>query len=380
MALRVLLTNFMVSSRTGSELYTRDIATALLARGHRPIVYSTVLGPLAEKLRAATVPVVDDLADVSTVPDIIHGHHNFELVTALLRFPRVPAVRVCHGWADQRPWQAPRIRRFVCVDETVQDRVISEWGIPERLVQLLPNFVDLREVPRRGPLPPSPARALVFSHNAADHLPVVRRACERLGIAVDAVGQSVGAVTDRPGEVLVRYDLVFAKARCAYEAIAAGAAVVLCDAAGVGPLVTSANVQELQRLNFGVRTLNRQLDEATIVQEVSQYDADDAGRVTDSIRATASLDRRLGELLLVYDEVIREHREAADAGLEDDLRNAAAYLRTLAPAMPTDYRLRTHAFGLLRALYFSAERSPLLGQLLPRRGVARRLAALVRSS
>ena len=36
------------------------------------------------------------------------------------------------------------------------------------------------------------------------------------------------------------YDLVFAKARCALEAMAVGAAVVLCDTHGLGPMVTSA--------------------------------------------------------------------------------------------------------------------------------------------
>ena len=72
--MRVLLTNFMVASRTGAELYTYDVALALLARGHSPIVYATVLGPLADQLRAATVPVVDDLSAISAVPDVLHGH------------------------------------------------------------------------------------------------------------------------------------------------------------------------------------------------------------------------------------------------------------------------------------------------------------------
>lgn len=50
------------------------------------------------------------------------------------------------------------------------------------------------------------------------------------------------------------YDLVFAKARCALEAMAVGCAVVLCDVGGLGPLVTRAQVQHLRRWNFGRRT------------------------------------------------------------------------------------------------------------------------------
>jgi hypothetical protein len=35
-------------------------------------------------------------------------------------------------------------------------------------------------------------------------------------------------------EVLGRYDLVFAKAKCAIEAMVVGAAVIVCDANGLG--------------------------------------------------------------------------------------------------------------------------------------------------
>src|SRR5687768_13409262 len=102
--LRVLLTNRILAHRTGTELYVRDVAVELLRRGHLPVVYSPQLGPLAAEIRDCTVPVVDDLAKVADVPDIIHGHHGLETLTALLAFPGVPAVSVCHswvGWADE---------------------------------------------------------------------------------------------------------------------------------------------------------------------------------------------------------------------------------------------------------------------------------------
>ena len=55
--------------------------------------------------------------------------------------------------------------------------------------------------------------------------------------------------------MLGQYDIVFAKARCALEALAVGNAVVLCDTVGVGPMVTTGEVDRLRRLNFGVRAL-----------------------------------------------------------------------------------------------------------------------------
>ena len=52
-----------------------------------------------------------------------------------------------------------------------------------------------------------------------------------------------------------KYDLVFGKGRAALEGLAVGAAVVLCDLEGAGPLVRSDRYDELRRRNFGLRAL-----------------------------------------------------------------------------------------------------------------------------
>src|SRR6266478_5416084 len=104
-SMRILITNNTLDFRGGSELYVRDLAIALLKRGHLPIAYSTKLGEIAQEIRAATVPVIDNLDALAAPPDVIHGHHHLDTMTALLRFPRVPAVYFCHGWL---PWKRHR--------------------------------------------------------------------------------------------------------------------------------------------------------------------------------------------------------------------------------------------------------------------------------
>ena len=81
--LRILITNHFLRARTGSELYVCELATSLLRLGHTPIVFSPQLGPTARELRSATVPVVDNLEAISTAPDLIHGQHHVETMTAL---------------------------------------------------------------------------------------------------------------------------------------------------------------------------------------------------------------------------------------------------------------------------------------------------------
>jgi len=361
---RVLLTNFRLATRTGSELYVSDLARGLLERGHTPIVYSTVLGPLAERLRSATIPVVDDLGSLGAPPDVIHGQHNHELLTALLHFPGVPAVRFCHGWHDDLPQPFPRIRRYVCVDDTTHDRVVFEAGIPEARTRVLLNFVDLDGFRARSPLPPRPGRALVFSNKAAIHLPAVRQACAPSGITVDAVGLSVGQPSGAPESLLGGYDLVFAKGRCALEALAVGTAVVLCDATGVGPMVTTGELDRLRRLNFGLRALHRPLSADTIAAEVARYDSSYAGLVMRRIRATAGLAAALDAIVELYEEVIAEFGQSGAEDQEGELRAAAAYLAALAPRLRWQASPRATLYVALRELFFRGLRVPGLRRLL----------------
>jgi hypothetical protein len=333
-ALRVLITNHALAERAGSELYVRELALGLLRSGHTPIVYSTKLGEVAADIRGATVPVVDDLNAVAAQPDLIHGQHHLETMTALLHFPATPAVFFCHGWLPwkETPPHFPRILRYVAVDDTCRDRLVYEHGIPEERVRVILNFIDMERFSRRGPLPARPKRALVFSNNASEatYLGNVREACRRAGIALDVVGAQAGGSCARPEEILGQYDIVFAKARCALEALAVGAAVVLCDQAGTGPMVTTAELARLRRLNFGIRTLQTTADTDMLAREIARYDAADAAEVTRRIRHSADSGAALAEIIALYREVIAEHKQTGGRDTEAEGRAAAAYLRQLA--------------------------------------------------
>ena len=157
--LEVLLTNNTLAGRAGSELYLRDVALGLKARGHRPVAYSQLLGEVADEISAEGILVVSDLKKLPQAPDIIHGHHNLETMTALLHFPDSPAIFCCHGYV---PWQEhppvfPRILRYLAVDQACLDR-LHENGIPPERARLVYNFVDLQRFQPRSPLPPQPRR------------------------------------------------------------------------------------------------------------------------------------------------------------------------------------------------------------------------------
>ena len=338
--LRVLITNTTLATRTGTETYVRDLALALLRRGHSPVVYSPEAGPIARELRKATVPVVEDLSTLAMKPHVIHGNQSVELMAALFNFPGVPGIFFCHSWIgwSNAPPRFPRILRYVAVDETCRDRLALEHGVAEDRLRVLLNSVDLDRFKPRAPLPPVPRRALIFSNtaNESTHLRAVREACLRARIPLDVVGAEANTSSAQPELLLSQYDLVFAKARCALEAMAVGAAVVLCDMFGSGPMVTTGELERLRRLNFGMRSLREPIDAEVIGREIARYDAADATEVSRRIRATAGLDALAEEIIELYREVIAEHAVGGPADAPAEGRAAAAFVHSLGIAVKKD--------------------------------------------
>jgi len=146
------------------------------------------------------------------------------------------------------------------------------------------------------------------------------------------IGLKAGNVCAHPEAVLGGYDLVFAKARSALEALAVGAAVVLCDAAGVGEMVTTNNLDRLRPLNFGIRALREAVSAEALAREIARYDANDAAEVSRRIRATAGRDAVIDELVSIYQEVLAESAGRPNDAIAE-YRAASAYLRAQAPRL-----------------------------------------------
>jgi hypothetical protein len=357
--LKILITNNTLAERAGSEMYVRDTAIELLKRGHTPIAYSTVLGEVALELQAANITVIDDLKILSLVPDLIHGHQHMELMTALLYFPETPAIQFIHNATSwyEKPIHFPRILRYVAVDRACMDLLLAH-DIPEPQIRVLLNFVDLaRFRPRRQPLSLQPKRALLFSNYASEetHLPAVREACARAQIQLDVVGSQT-KTTSRPEEILGEYDLVFAMAKSALEAMSVGAAVVLCDCAGSGPMVTTANFAALRPLNFGRRTLTGPLEAEALLKEIKRYDPEESLRVSHMVRASAGHEPVIDELNSLYEEVIGEFNESGIGEKLQEDRAVAGYLRQLR----IDFAANTNAASRLRK---RVESVPLVGKI-----------------
>lgn len=330
------MTNNTLASRAGSELYLRDLAAGLMRRGHLPVAYSPVLGEVAEELRGLTIPVIDDLNHMETAPDVIHGQHHHETMIAALHYPNTPAVYTCHGWG---PWEEfppafPTIMRYVAVDDLCRERLLTTPGIPPKQISTLYNFVDLERFHQIRELPKAPRSALVFSNYAEQVSDAIRTACANCGIEkVDIAGIRSGTTIPRPEDVLSNYDIVFAKARAAIEAMASGCAVVVTDYAGLAGMVTRDNVERLRGLNFGARSMQAaRMTRENIEREIRRFDARDARAVMDWVRSDADMAPAIERWVARYDEAIDAwNRNGGGISSTEKLKAASGYQRFLSP-------------------------------------------------
>ena len=296
--LRVLLTMCYLVHRTGAEMFTRDLALWLRRRGHAVTIFATAFGDMADELRHASIACITDMADMAARPDVIIGNTHHETVRALLHFHDVPVLTICHDRSNDhgRPAQFAQVVCHVAVDENCAERLVHEFGIARERIELIQNGVDLSRFLQRSALPARPRKALVFS-NYASHdaqLEEVRAACMQRGFALDVIGSSSGNHLPDPASALGHYDIVFAKGRCATEALVTGNAVVVLDpSSGMGEMVTAATVAYARRWNFGRALMTRPITRENVGAELDRYDAEDAREAGAWMREHGGLDATL---------------------------------------------------------------------------------------
>lgn len=336
-SLKILITNHALRSRAGTEMYVYDLALTLQKWGHKPFVYSPVIGKIGSDLQRATIPVIENIERLSLTPDIIHGHHHLPTLTALMHFPDVPAIYFCHGWVphEESPLHFPRILRYVAVSQACYDRLICN-GVSEDKIKLLLNFVDLERFKPRLPLPAEPKKALIFSNQADEqtNIPLIRQACAKYGIQLAVIGAKTNNATEFPESVLGEYDIVFAVGKSALEALAVGCAVIVCDYGRMGPMVSMKNVHRVRQMNFTLRAMTQPLTYEGICQEIASYNKEDAQLVSQFIREDACKNQCVEQLMLLYHDVIQEYKEIDASKPSCESQAVSQYLQSIS------YRLR----------------------------------------
>lgn len=329
-SLAVLLTNISLSGRSGTEIVTRDLALGLRRRGHRPLVYTRdASGPIADELQGASIPVFSDITTLTAPLDIIHGHHTPTTAIAVSKYPKVPAIFVAHdftAWFDTSP-DLGSIRKLCAVDTTVAQRFSVYEGRDPSEIFILLNAVDMERF-QPGPVPGSvPRRALAFAKNT-NHLQAIRQACELRNIDLDVVGAAVDKVISSPETELANYDLVFASALSALEAMACGRAVIVCDGRGLAGFVTPNKLQNWRQKNFGLGCFTKRLSTENFLAEIDRYDAGIVGKIMAYIRKEADQEVWLDKIENLYRQIMQDN---ASSPSQTSFSELSSFFQTWAP-------------------------------------------------
>ena len=310
--MRVLITNLFVSYNSGTEAVVELLADGLRRCGHQTMLLAPTLGEMADRMRLRGHHVVDRIAEIVEKPDIIHAQHLTPCLTALARFPDVPAVFSCHSafFEVEAPMLHPQIRRWIAVDEACKAKCLSR-GVPADRLDLIYNAIDLERFKQRPPLPSKPLKGLLLTKNF-EHQQAVREACARSNMQLDELGPATGRFSHQLEKDLLQYDIVFATARMAIEAAAVGCSVVVCDARGFAGLLDTANKEAWRRMNLGVGLLTRPTTVENLMEALSKFDADDAAEVCAYFRKVAGAEHFINEHLRTYSQAIETNVQTTD--------------------------------------------------------------------
>ena len=332
--MRVLITNDSLENRGGAEVFTQDLGKALQARGHQVVVFSCGRVRGKRLMDIDPIPVVTDLVNLEMKPDIIHGNNHLDLMTALMSLPGVPAVHHVHGAVCRGvPPLHPRIHRYFTITPTMKDRLMAEYNLPGKDIDVVFNGVDLRRFRTVRGATEKPKRALVFHRSFKENgetTDVIRRACERLGISLEVIGRRSGKTILNPEKVLLEYDLVFAAGMSAIEAAASGCAVIVLGKTSAGPMLDLENFDRFRKANFSLPLNYPPPDQSAVESEILKYSAEGLSAVTEVVREKADFNVVVDEIVAHYEDVI-QRQSHQEEDLQAEMQSLAEYLHVILP-------------------------------------------------
>jgi len=337
--MNILFTNHRLTRRGGTEAVIRDLANNFVPLGHSVAVYSSRPAPPGNSLADEGVPIVAHLDDLPFTPDIIHGHHSMDAMAAIMRLPGVPAIYCCHGAtrSDAQP-KHPRIKRYTAMTASLKLRMSIESNIPEDMIEVVHNAVDLKRFRNVREPSPEPRCILVYSRVVVESNPLgmaIKEAAKRRGLRVDFLrAGGDGRAIAHPENTLLDYDIVFASGKSAMDALACGCAVIVLggtsggwSAIGCGEMVTTGNFERARSANFTSPVNAPPPTVSEVGARIDNYEATDVAAVTRRLREVADFTPYVARHLELYRHAISLAQSGWD--LRAEQHAAHHYLRSL---------------------------------------------------
>ncbi|WP_378175944.1 glycosyltransferase [Aquimarina sp. SS2-1] len=323
--MNILITNNEMDSYTGTTVYVKELAIALVKRGENVQIYTRYVGEIGLDIQRKGIMVTDSLREITFMPDIIHTHHNTTVFDVLFYFKNTPVI----FWIHDRltPLDFPplhkNIIRYLSVDYNCKERYSADCGFDPSDSEVIYNWVNLERFTLRKKLNQEPKKALVFSNyaNNDNHLKSIQEACEQRGLQLDVIGKGTGNQKRDPEAYLMNYDIIFAKAKAAMESLASGAGVIICDYTGLAGFVTSDKLKHYRKYNFGMKLMDRLITKEYIIEEIKKYDLDDIFKVSKTIRSEIDMEKIINQIQSLYKDCITKYEKGDRGKYKFSLKN-----------------------------------------------------------
>lgn len=298
------------------------------------MAYSSDLGQLPRLLDHDGIPVTTNPRGLDFRPDIIHGQHHLDAMTALASLPGVPAVYHCHGavWRETPPVH-PRIHRYLAMSRTQKERMMIEGNLRDQDIDVVLNSVDLTKFRDVRVIPTRPSRVLFYNGHHQPESPTLaaaREAARRLGLEFEILGWHFGKMTQHPEQELLKYDIVLASGRSAIDAMACGCAVMVLGRNTCAELVTPENFGRWRELNFSAASNLPPPEPEKLMRAMERFDAGAVAEVTRCLRASADSKLMVDQVIGIYQQAIEKNKNQLPDP-ESDLAAMGDYLRRLVP-------------------------------------------------
>lgn len=329
--MKILLTNLSLAARPGLGSLVRDYARELQNRGHWVFCYSSHKAHTTRLLERDVIPVATELERLPYQPDIIHGWHHLDVMSALLALPDTPAVyHSCSvGWHKVWP-QHPRIHHYLTAKK--DDAAAMDGRLNGRPLTYFPQPVDAQRFTEICSRAAIPQRMLFINHHHApesDALSALKSAAAGMNLMLDFVGRDFGANRIPTHEFLPQYDVVCAAGHIAAEAVACGCAVIVIGPQGLGELVVPKNLDRLHSAHFSLTPSESARPFSDLPQILADYRTADGAVLSCRIRER-DFPSAVDGLLEIYEKVISQQR-GTPLDPVSEARAVSNYLAALGP-------------------------------------------------
>jgi len=326
--MKILIVNHHLVNFAGTEVFTLELAKGLKRRGHKVVIYSKFIDKLAPFFDREDIKFTNNLSLLKEEFDIAHVHHNISAIEVRNAFPHLPIFYLSHGtinFLEQPPQIDVNISRYGAVSPYIKNK-LHKQGIPLHRIDIVNNIVDEKRFKPKRKLHDIPRRALILSAKMDEEKEkIVREACKKLNIKVNAVGGRFGEVAyyGIPYEIN-KADIVFSIGRGVIESMMCGRIPIVYDIFGGDGMVNEINMDTLKKRNFTGKTYAKNYTVKELIKEMQKYRKEQGEILHQTALKNFSLESQIPIIENIYKKTIAGHTNK-----KFDKDSLASYINTI---------------------------------------------------